>query len=189
MFPFQFKINLLSILRKLFPRKQSGKVSTAVIVTQPPRTLQKQESSQSFPQGSQNCHLGVFTGPTGNHRGDKISFPTRSSGSSRAPLKFTEKEVVLRSLPAPNKASFQPWTLINVSPTDLNITGSPPPTSWTWRISLEQQGTISTAAWVSCYGSGKGKPTEAHSLPWRKKKRQKCLEQHHTQMPLRDSWF
>ena len=81
MFPFQFKINLLSILRKLFPRKQSGKISTAVTVTQPPKTLLKQESSQSFPQGSQNCHLGVFKGPTGNHR-DKISVPTRSSGSS-----------------------------------------------------------------------------------------------------------
>ena len=176
MFPFQFKINSLSILRKNCSQgNRTGGKTTAVIVTQ------SLWNSKAEIQSVLPSRL-----PTGNHRGDQISTPIPSSESSLAPLEFTEKQITLHSLPAAataakslqscptlcdpivgslpgspslgfsrqehclpasHKASFQPQMLKNVFLIDLNITNSPlSHHSCIWWMSLEPQGIISTAA-------------------------------------------
>ena len=178
MFPFQFKTNSLSILRKNCSQgnRTGGKNPQPWLLPSPSQTPLKRKSSQSSPAGYQQVTTEEIKSAPPFHpqkvlwlrwssRRNRSRYTpslllllllsrfsrvrlcaTPQTAAHQAPpsLGFSRQE---HCLPASHKASFQPQTLKNVFPIDLNITNSPlSHHSCIWWISLEPQGIISTAA-------------------------------------------
>lgn len=104
--PFQFKITPL-LKKELLPRKQSGKISLAMIVTQLAETLLKQRMQAGLPGRGLRTATTTLSGTARSHRGGHSN--ARAPSSRALWLCWSpQRESTPPVHPAPHKGSSQP---------------------------------------------------------------------------------